>query len=65
MVVVPALTPVTKPVLLIVATARFEETHGVVVAAIGLPVNCLVEPKQTFNVPVIVGKAFTVTVAVI
>ena len=35
------------------------------VAAVALPVNCLVDPTHTFNVPVIVGSAFIVTVAVI
>ncbi len=64
-VVVPALTPVTNPVLLIVATAGLEETHGVVVAAVPLPVNCVVPCAQITKVPVIVDKGFTVTVAVI
>ncbi len=42
----------------------FDETHGLEVAAVGEPVNWVVKPEQTVNVPVIVGSAFTVTVAV-
>ena len=64
-VVVPALTPVTNPVLLIVATAGLEETHGLVVAAVAEPTNEIVEPTHTLVDPVILGKAFTVTVAVV
>ena len=64
-IVVPALTPVTNPVLFIVATKGFDETHGFVEAAVALPVNWVVKPTQTFNVPVRVGNAFTTTVAVI
>ena len=36
---VPDDTPVTKPVLSTVATAGFEDTHGVNVAAVAEPVN--------------------------
>ena len=61
----PAVTPVTKPVLLTVATAGVAETHGLVAAAVPEPVNWVVDPAQTVNVPVMVGAAFTVTVAVI
>ena len=64
-VVVPVLTPVTNPELVIVATKGLEETQGFVVAAVGLPVNWVVKPIQTFNVPVMVGNAFTVIVAVL
>jgi hypothetical protein len=39
MVVVPAATPVTNPVLSTVATAVLEEVHGVVVAGVADPVN--------------------------
>ena len=63
--VVPALTPVTNPVLLIVATKGFDETQGVIAAGEPIALNCVVNPGQTFKVPVIVGNAFTVTVAVI
>jgi len=62
---VPATTPFTRPVLLIVATVVFADTQGVVVAAVPDPVNWVVNPAQTVNVPVIVGIALTVTVAVL
>ncbi len=65
MVVVPAETPVTNPVPFMVATAVFDETQALVVAGVAEPVNCVCEPAQTDNVPVIVGKALTVTSAVI
>jgi len=61
---VPAATPVTTPVLLTVATAGVADTHGFTAAGVPEPVNVVVEPIQTVNVPVIVGKGFTVTVAV-
>jgi drug/metabolite transporter (DMT)-like permease len=63
-VAVPAETPVTKPVLLTVATAVLDETHGLTAAAVALPVSCVVRPTQTDNVPVIVGNGLTVTSAV-
>ena len=62
--VVPALTPVTKPVFDTVATPVLDDTHGLTAAATPEPVNWVVEPTQTLNVPVMVGNAFTVTVAV-
>ena len=43
----------------------FDDTQGVVVAAVADPVNAVVEPTQILKVPVIVGNALTVTVAVI
>ena len=60
----PAVAPVTKPVVLIVATAG--------VALVQVPptvasANCVVKPTQTAAVPVIgatVGTALTVTVCV-
>ena len=64
-VAVPAATPVTKPVLDTPATAELDDTHGLTVAAVGEPVNCVVDPAHIINVPVMVGNAFTVTVAVI
>ena len=63
-VVVPAATPVTTPVLLTVATPVLDEIHGLIAAGVPEPVNVVVNPTQTVNVPVIVGCAFTVTVAV-
>jgi hypothetical protein len=61
----PAATPVTNPVLVTVAVDVFELTHGVVVAAVTLPVNWIVDPTHTAFDPVIVGTAFTVIVVVI
>ena len=58
---VPAATPVTRPVVLTVATVVVAETQGEVAAAVPEPVNWVVDPTQTVSVPVIVGKAFTVT----
>jgi hypothetical protein len=42
----------------------FELVHGVVVAAVAEPVNCVVEPAQTVSVPVIIGLGFTVIIRV-
>ncbi|WP_291276168.1 hypothetical protein [Flavobacterium sp.] len=50
--------------LLTVATAGVADDHGVVASGVPEPVKVVVEPTQTVNVPVIVGFAFTVTVAV-
>jgi len=63
-VVVPAATAVTRPVLFTVATPVLEDTHGVLAAAVPDPVSCEVLPIHALSVPVIVGKAFTVNVAV-
>ena len=62
---VPADTPVTKPVLLTVATAGFEDTHGLIVAAVAEPVNCVVPFTHAVNVPLIVGKPLMVTTCVV
>jgi hypothetical protein len=62
---VPAETPVTSPELLTVATPVVEETHGLEAAGVPEPVNCVVDPAQTLRVPVMVGDALTVTVAVV
>ena len=61
---VPDETAVTRPVLLIVATPVEADTHAFVFAAMPEPVSCVVNPGQTVKVPVIVGSALTVTVAV-
>ncbi len=60
---VPALTPVTSPVLLIVATPVDAEDHGVVASAVAEHDNCVVLPTQAFNVPEIVGNGLTVMTA--
>ena len=62
---VPGATGVTKPVLLTVATAVEAEVHGFEAAGVPDPVNWDADPMQTESVPVIVGNALTVTVAVI
>ena len=63
-VVLPTATPVTKPVEFTVALAVVEEVHGVEDAAVPEPVNCVVEPTHTDNVPEIVGNGLMVTVNV-
>jgi hypothetical protein len=65
MVVVPAATPVTTPALVTVATPVFDDVHGLAAAGVPDPFSVVVAPTQTFNVPVIAGCAFTVTVAVL
>ena len=62
---VPGLTPVTTPALFTVATAVLEEVHGLTAAGVPDPVNIVVEFLQTVKVPLIAGRAFTVTVAVL
>ena len=64
MILVPAATPVTRPVVFTVASAVVADVHGLVVAAVPEPVSWVAEPTQVLNVPVIVGMAVTVTVAV-
>lgn len=61
MVVVPADTPVTTPVLLIVATPVLDDTQGLDAAGLADPVNVMVDPTQTTDGPVMVGRALTVT----
>jgi hypothetical protein len=60
-VVVPEATPVTKPLLLIVATEVLLLVHGLLLAGVPLPSKSVVDPTHTVVVPLIVGKAFTVT----
>ena len=55
----------TNPVLLTVAAAVLDDTHGFEAAGVPDPVSCVVDPEHTVNVPVIDGNANTVTVAVI
>ena len=64
-VVVPAETPVTRPVIEMVATEVLLETHGIVVAAVPFPVNCKIASLQTDEPPEIVGSGFTVMVMVV
>jgi hypothetical protein len=62
---VPAVTPVTTPVLSTVATPGVADTHGFTAAGIPDPVRAVVAPTHAVKVPVIVGNALIVTVAVI
>jgi hypothetical protein len=51
--------------LFTVATAGVAEVHGFTAAGVPEPVNVVVAPTHTLNVPPIVGCALTVTVAVL
>jgi len=62
--VLPTDKPLTNPVELTVALAGVEDVHGVVAFAVPDPVNCVVEPIHTVNVPDIVGNGLIVTVNV-
>lgn len=61
---VPAETPVTTPVLLTVATPVLDDVHGLVAEGVPDPLSVVTDPAHTVNVPVMVGNAFTVTVAI-
>jgi hypothetical protein len=63
-VVVPAAIPVTRPLLVTVAMDALADTHGPEVAAVTLPVNCVVAPAQMVLFPVTAGFALTVIVTV-
>lgn len=63
MVADPAATPVTTPKVLTVATPVLSEVQVPEPVAVDVPVNVVVCPTQTDNVPVTVGNGFTVTVA--
>ena len=62
---VPAVKAVTTPVLDTVATAVFEDAHGVDGCAVADPVKVAVVPTHALMVPLIVGNALTVKVAVV
>ncbi len=64
MVVVPALLAVTTPLEDTVATPVLEDVHGFVAAGVPLPLRSVVLPSHTLNVPLMVGAASTVRVAV-
>ena len=64
MLVVPAATGVTVPVVvvvLMVAVPVLDDDHALLVAAVPEPVKAVVDPIHTVAVPLIVGRAFTVT----
>jgi hypothetical protein len=60
---VPRIAPVTKPVDETEAMVEEAESQGVVAKAFPEPISCVVEPMQVFKFPVIVGRAFMVTLA--
>jgi len=61
---VPAVTPVTRPALLIVATPGVPDDHGV--APDGPePVRVVVPVTHALKPPVIIGVALIVTIAVV
>ena len=64
MILVPAATPDTNPVLLMLATADVAETHALLAAAVPEPVSCVVEPIHVVKPPVMDGAIVIVTVAV-
>ena len=61
----PGATPVTTPALVIVATDVVADTHGLTAAGVPEPLNVVVDTTHTVRVPVIVGCALIVTVAVL
>ena len=61
MTVVPKETAVTKPVLDMVATPVLLEVHGLLLAAVADPVNCVVALTQMVFSPEIVGSGLTLT----
>ena len=65
MTLVPAVTPVTTPVLLTVATAGVADTHGLTSAGVPDPINVIDVPRQVESGPLIVGRLLTVIVLVI
>jgi len=62
---VPADTAVTTPAFVTVATPGVADTHGFTAAGTPEPVKVVVLPTHAVKVPVIVGFALIVTVAVI
>jgi hypothetical protein len=48
-----------------VATAVFDDVHGLTAAGVPDPVNVIVDPSQTAVGPVMVGCALTVVVTVL
>ena len=63
--VVPAETPVTTPLEFTVAILVLEDNQGFDGAAVPEPVKVVVLLLHTLNVPVMVGKDFMVTVALL
>lgn len=65
MVTVPLETPKTDPVLLTVAIEVLDDVHGVLLAAVPLPVRDSVPNLHTEVLPEMVGKLLTTAFAVI
>ena len=63
--VIPGDKPVTKPVLLTVATDGTVDTHGLDAAGVPEALNCVVLPLQIVSIPAITGVVLTVTVSVV
>jgi len=61
----PAATPVTRPVVLTVATDVVAETHGLLVAAVPDPVNWVVDPAHKVSVSVSKRKPKRSTVSIL
>jgi len=62
---VPLERPVTKPVLLTVATDESDELHGLMALGVPVPESCDVLPLQKVKEPVIVGSGLTGIVIVV
>ena len=60
-IVVPEDNPVANPVFVIVATAGFDESQGIVGCAVPNPVNCVVEPIQISDSPSRLGFGKMIT----
>jgi hypothetical protein len=56
--------PLTRPVLLTLATEVLEDTQGLTAAGDVEPLNCVVDPSHTLSIPLIVGSGLTVNVAI-
>ena len=61
----PAVTPVTTPPFVIVATAVVPDIQGVTAFGVAVPSKVVELPTHALNVPVIAGFALTVTIAVV
>ncbi len=65
MIAVPALLPVTTPVLLTEAIPGADDVHGLTAAGVPDPVNVVTPSSHIVKLPVIVGSALTVIVTVL
>ena len=62
---IPPDTPVTTPLLETVAIEVFKLTHGLDVAAVPEPNNCVVSPTQRLSMPDMVGLGLTLKTTVL